>query len=211
MRIGLVASTGALPVVPGQAFVLTAHLAASPTLGGAPTGNVVFKDGGNILGAGRLNRNGSASLSVSLATAGRHSLTASYAGDNDHNSATATPITETVAKAATSVVLTSPLNEIRFGESVTFTAVVMRSAPARLIPTGQVAFIDGTKLLGKVTVQGGRATWTANAMLAVGVHRISGHYLGEFKRFNQWLADLDAHSGLTFGSRLRRGRCGCGS
>ena len=84
-----------------------------------------------------------------------------------------------MAKAATSIGVTSPLNVIPIGQNVTFTAVVTPTTPASLILTGQVTFMDGVKVLGKGTLQNGQAIWTTKVPLAAGLHNITAHYLGD--------------------------------
>jgi len=61
-----------------------------------PTGTVTFLDGTNSLGTGTLDRNGTASLTLSTLTAGTHNITASYTGTSNFAASTSAASTETV-------------------------------------------------------------------------------------------------------------------
>ena len=78
------------------------------------------------------------------------------------------------AGVKTTTALTSSLNPSSHGQAVTFTATVTSSG---LMPTGSVAFKDGTKGLKMVALSGGVATFTS-AKLAVGTHQITAEFKG---------------------------------
>jgi hypothetical protein len=109
---------------------------------------------------------------------GSHLITASYPADNVH-SASSGSNTLTVSKANTATGLTSSVNPSAFGQSVTFTATVSAVGPGAGTPTGTVAFFDnGNPIGGSVTLSGGVATLTTNA-LSVGNHTITTTYGGD--------------------------------
>jgi len=91
------------------------------------------------------------------------------------------PSATTNGTITTSLQLTSTAssNTTMFGQSVTFTASVVESNPAR--PSGSLLFYDGTTLLGYAPVNSsGTASLTTGA-LAPGVHSIFAYYSGDSK------------------------------
>jgi len=84
-------------------------------------------------------------------------------------------LANTTAGYITTTALNSNLNPSKYGQAVTFTAVVSSLGPT---PTGRVKFMDGTKGLGAVALSSGEAKLT-KAKLAVGTHSITAEYLGD--------------------------------
>ncbi len=76
------ASTSTKPTTT-QRVTLTAHVSASPTEPGTPSGIIVFKDGTRYLGTVTMT-GGAASLSTTFA-AGTHSILAEYGGNSNFN------------------------------------------------------------------------------------------------------------------------------
>ena len=138
----------------------------------AATGTVTFKDGATTLGTSTL-ASGTATLSSCGLAAGSHSMTASYNGDSAYVASTSTTLTQTMNKAASSVVVAGNPNPSSYGASVTFTATVTPSSC-----TGSVTFKDGATTLGTGTISGGSATYSTSA-LAFGSHSITGSYNGD--------------------------------
>jgi hypothetical protein len=68
------------PGTVGQAVVISVQVVGS---GGMPTGVVTFRDGAEELGRSALSADGSASLTVSRLSSGRHAITAAYGGDGN--------------------------------------------------------------------------------------------------------------------------------
>ena len=87
------------------------------------------------------------------------------------NPATSGPFTATATTAET-VSLVSTANPAVVGSSVTFTASVPRDA------TGTVAFLDGSSILGNVTVANGLASFTTSSLTG-GNHVIATVYSGD--------------------------------
>jgi large repetitive protein len=75
---------------------LTATVTA--TGAGAPTGSVTFLDGATTLGTGTLNANGQATLTTATFVAGKHTLTAMYAGDANYGPSTSVGTTILIAR-----------------------------------------------------------------------------------------------------------------
>jgi Bacterial Ig-like domain (group 3)/Divergent InlB B-repeat domain len=142
---------------------------------GSASGNVVFKRGSLVLGSGTLSGgNASYTTTVTQIPGGEDAITAVYTGDSNHDASTSAAYRQTVdEEATTTLVITSgsPSNQ---GSSVTFTASVSANVGT---PGGNVAFRDGTTLLGTVALSGGTAQFTTSG-LAVGTHTIHAHYQG---------------------------------
>jgi RHS repeat-associated protein len=164
----LVTSTN--PASTGQTVTLTASVS-----GFDPTGNITFQDGANTLGTASLGGTGNtrtATLAVSGLSAGSHALTAVYAGDGVNPGSTSAVLNQLVL-TTTSTALSSSVNPVPFGQTVTFTASVTGSTPG-----GTVTFKDGAALLGTVPLNAGAASWST-ASLAVGSHGITAAYSGD--------------------------------
>lgn len=86
--VGAAVVSSASPALPGSNITFTVSLSALPPGGGIPTGNVIFKDGTNILGAGLVDAGGAATLETSSLSHGNHSISAEYQGDGNFLSAT---------------------------------------------------------------------------------------------------------------------------
>lgn len=160
-------SSSANPSGQGQAVTFTAKI--TPTSG---TGTVNFLDGATSLGTETVS-GGAATLTTSTLAAGTHPITASYSGDSNNATANSAPLTQTVAKQATSVTLASSATTSNPKESVTFTAKVTPSTA-----TGSVQFLDGATVIGTGTLTGGAAT-LAIATLSSGTHTITAAYGGD--------------------------------
>jgi sugar lactone lactonase YvrE len=152
----------------GQATTLTATL----TVLGTPTGTVTFYDGTTVIGTANLTGT-SASISVSFATAGAHSLKAVYSGDTVTQPATAT-LTQNVLNVVSGFTFTSSVNPSQINQSTTLTA----NLTALGTPTGTVSFYDGATLLGTVNLTGGVATLTVSFSVPGG-HPLKAVYSGD--------------------------------
>jgi uncharacterized protein (TIGR03118 family) len=78
------------------------------SMGGTPTGNIVFHDGSTGLGTAPLDAMGLASLTVNNLAAGTHSLTSSFAGAGTFAGSTSATVTTNVAATPDFSVATSP-------------------------------------------------------------------------------------------------------
>jgi Bacterial Ig-like domain (group 3)/Pentapeptide repeats (8 copies)/IPT/TIG domain len=83
-----------------------------------------------------------------------------------------------VEQGSTTTQVTSSANPSTVGNSVTFAATVSPQAPATTMPTGKVAFLDGSSTLGTATLNNGTATFTTSS-LTVGSHVITVNYGGD--------------------------------
>jgi unsaturated chondroitin disaccharide hydrolase len=169
--VSLVSSAN--PSVYGRAVTFTATIHAATS--GTPTGTITFKDGTAMLGTVALASNTASFTSTTLA-AQSQSVTAVYSGDANF-AATSSPIlTQSITKAATSIVLTSSPYASRFGQPVAFYAAVKSATSGT--PSGTVTFKDGTTIMGTGTLSLGHAKFTT-LKLTVGTHSLIAVYNGD--------------------------------
>ena len=173
----LVAS--AAQVTSGQAVMFTASI-ASVSGSGVPTGSVTFNDGATQIGTGSLNTSGTATFTTSSLGVGSHSVTAVYSGDANFSASTsaAVPVTVTAAaKIGSNTSLSASATQLTSGQNVTFTAGVAPQS-GNGVPTGSIAFLDGSTQLGVATLSVGSAS-LSSASLSVGTHTIAAAYSGD--------------------------------
>ena len=106
---------------PGSPVTLTATIESA---GGTPTGSIVFNDGNTGLGTAPLDAADIATLTINTLSAGAHSLTASYAGDENFGGSTSAPVTTTVANRDFSLGATPPTATVTAGQSAMFTVTI---------------------------------------------------------------------------------------
>ena len=165
--VGLVSSAN--PSTFGQSVTLTAFVGPA-----SATGSIQFMDASTLTSLGTVTiSGGSAALSLSTLTAGRHSIGAIYSGDANDAGSNSVLLTQTVNQVVSSVALASSANPSTLGQSVTLSAVVTPSAA-----TGGVQFLDGSTVLGAAAVSGGAATLSLSS-LSVGPHSITAVYSGD--------------------------------
>ncbi|HLJ97628.1 MAG TPA: Ig-like domain-containing protein, partial [Gemmataceae bacterium] len=179
-------TASALSSVYGQIVTFTALIGVTSPGAGTPTGMVQFQiDGANFGSPVAVSTSGgvtTASFSTVVPAVGAHTLTAVYSGDGNLASSSGS-VTQTVAKASTSLVITSSASPSVSGQTVTFTATIGIMAPGAGAPTGTVQFqVDGTNLGSptNVSTSGGVTTATfSTATLPLGMHTITASYSGD--------------------------------
>jgi virginiamycin B lyase len=178
-------SSSANPSTVGQPVTFTAVVTAA-SYHGTPTGTVTFSIDGQAETPVALALKGGidqAQFTTSTLSAGSHTVSASYSGDNNVSASSGSLVTQAVdapGLQATTTILASSLNPSTVGQPVTFTAIVSPSG-ATGIPSGTVKFsIDGKSLAPvSLALVGGRDQATLSiASLGAGTHTISAAYSG---------------------------------
>ena len=160
----------------GQSVTFSVTVSATAPGGGTPTGSVTLTYGSTTLGSASLS-GGKATIKTNALPAGTDVLTATYGGDTNFLTSTAT-LTQVVNQDSTTTKLTSSANSSVFGQTVTFTATVSAASPGSGTPTGMVTFYDGTTDLGTGSLSSGAASFTIST-LSVGSNSITGVYGGD--------------------------------
>jgi hypothetical protein len=160
------------PSVYGQGVTFTAQVSSAS---GTPTGTVIFYDGSISIGSSTLAR-GTAAISVSLLSAGSHSITAAYQGSTSFSGSTSSPVSQLVNTATSATSLSSSLNPAGTNQSVTFTATVTGQYGGAV--TGSVVFSSGSQTLGTASISGKTASLTTSFSTA-GTYSISAKYNGD--------------------------------
>jgi hypothetical protein len=173
--------SNAVPAV-GQSVTYTATVTPSPSGSVQPSGSVEFLDGGSAIStcSSQALSGGTATCTVSYASTGSHSITATYLGDPNFTGSTSSGKTVVVSKAstATSLGVSSALPVV--GQSVTYTATVTPSPSGSVQPSGSVEFLDAGSAISTCSDQplsGGAATCTVS-YASTGSHSITATYLG---------------------------------
>ena len=195
-------TSNANPSSYGQAVTFTAKVAGLSG-GGTPTGKVQFMDRTQNLGEPVSLSGGSAvSSATSSLSAGNHTITASYLGDNDYMPSSGTlPGGQTVnAFYPTATTVGSSENPSLAGDSIAFMATVT-SVPVGITFAGTVQFVvDGTNFGDPVSVTNygtntgtiyAVATSTSTSSLTPGNHTATANY----SRDNFYIASSGALSG----------------
>jgi hypothetical protein len=142
-----------------------------------PSGSVVFTLDGAAQPAISLAGGQAHILTTSLAV-GSHSASVGYSGDGSFTGSSAGPITFSVARASTTLALSSTPNaNAVFNQPVSFLALVSATPPGGGTPAGSVVFtVDGTAQAPVNLTIGGAALNISS--LAVGSHTVSAAYGG---------------------------------
>ena len=184
-RTRTVVTSSANPSVAGQEVTYTAAVSAVSPGSGVPAGTVTFADGTTTIactGGNQTLSSGTATCSVSHAAASARSITATYAGSPGFQASTSAVLSQVVHQAATTTTVTSSTPTVRPGQTVTFTAAVAANAPGAGVPTGTVAFKDGSSTIscaaGSQSLNtSGTATCTTT-FLTSGTRSVTATYAG---------------------------------
>ena len=173
-------STSAASAIVNSSLTLTAHVkAASGTT--TPTGTITFFNGTAAIGTASLT-SGSASITTSNLPEGHQSLSAAYNGSSSFLKSTSNAVSITIASPPTTATVgtitkvVSSTSQADQGFTICLTATVTASA-GTTVPTGEVAFIIGSRKIGSAALAGGKAYLTTSA-LPVGSDAILASYEG---------------------------------
>nr|WP_225224846.1 Ig-like domain-containing protein [Cellulomonas sp. JH27-2] len=171
---GATATTTTLAVTGSR--VTGAKQTLTATVAPAAEGTVTFDDGTTALGSAAV-RNGTASISVTLPV-GTRSVRATFAPSSEDwsgSSSAAVPVTIARVASTTSLQLapTTP-----YGAGSTVKVTVTDAADAA---TGIVEIREGTKVIAKAMLVGGKGTDELPATLGVGTHVLTAVYPGSLR------------------------------
>jgi hypothetical protein len=158
----------------GQPVTFTATVGATFPGSGTPSGIVTFLDGNKVLGTATI-KNGSASFTTSLLALGNHSIKAVYGGDANFTGDSSAVLTKVIKHSAT-ITLSSTGTTV-YGQQVSFTAKIHPTQPGSGMPSGTVTFLDGSRVMGTVTLRNETATFSTTALTG-GSHTITAVYNG---------------------------------
>jgi len=182
------------PSVYGESVTFTAVVSATLPGAGTPTGKVVFMVDGiakftamlGFTNPGEARWMTTPGDSTELDTDpadGDHFITAFYSGDGNFNPSNnfASPFTQRVNKADTSVQLQIPLPETEFGQDVRMTAILSVDQPGAGTPTGTVIFtvdVPDPDIVMTGTLDGTSVTVVTNT-IPVGTWDVRAAYGGD--------------------------------
>lgn len=181
--LGLIAIPN--PSVYEQSIVFQATALAPPVTGangkttypGTPGGTVTFSADGTAIGTATLDSSGVATLSYSTLTVGTHLITAGYAGNNDFQASTSSPLSLVVQKMPTVTSLGASSGGGTNASAVLVATVVGSTSPTPT-PTGTVTFTNGTTTLGTATLNASGVA-TLSPQVAAGNYAVVAAYSGD--------------------------------
>ena len=159
-----------------DAGTLVQFVAALATPGVTPTGTVTLLDGSAGIGTLPVTAAGSFNFTNSQLSLGTHHITAKYSGDANDAAVTSSPIVVTVQQASTVTALTSSVNPLIQGSSLTLTAIVTSDSPNE---GGTVSFYNGSSLLGTVSLTANGTSTFSTQTLALGSQYLTAIYSGD--------------------------------
>jgi hypothetical protein len=172
------------PAVTGQAVTFTATVSAIAPGATTPTGSVTFLDGNTVLGTVAVGTGGKATLTTSFATVGGHVITAVYSGAANFVGSSQA-LTEQVNAAApptthkaTTTTLAASVNQVRVGQTVTFTATV-RDPAGTATPTGTVTFFVGNVAVATVRLDANGQSRLSGFFSVRGTYTLRAVYSGD--------------------------------
>jgi hypothetical protein len=168
--------------VTGQAVGYTGTVTALAPGAGVPTGSAVLRVDGTATGSPEPLSGGVAVFPpVTSLTAGPHTITVSYDGD-DNFAASSGSTPQTVTPAQTTTLVTTSPSPSAEDQTVTITASVTAQAPGSGAPTGTVTFTSDGDPIGAATLAptgGGTTATLAISTLPPGSHSIVATYAGD--------------------------------
>jgi CSLREA domain-containing protein len=174
------------PSLVGEAVTVQYSVTVDSPGSGTPTGNVTVSDGTasctGTVAAGQ--------CTITFASAGAKSLTATYAGDSNYNGSTSAAVSHQVDKADTTTTITADNPDpSSVGQVVTVQYSVTVDSPGSGTPTGNVTVTDGTVSC-TGTVAAGQCTIT---FTSGGSKTLTATYAGD-SNFNGSTSAGEPHS-----------------
>src|SRR5206468_10145213 len=120
-----------------------------------------------------------AAFSTAALSVTNHTISASYNGDANFNTSTASDITQTVNQASTTTKVASSVNPSLTGQSVTFTGTVSVVSPGAGTPTGTLTFSVDSAPQTPVAINASGIGTLVVSGLSTGNHVIATSYSGD--------------------------------
>lgn len=159
----------------GSVVSLTAIVTSSK---GAPEGAVTFFDGTLPLSAQPLDGTGTAVSNVTFASAGTHTLTASYQANGNFAASTSSPFSVTVSSGAQAIRSSTQLTAMQSSQLVDGITLTATVTSQRSAPTGNIVFMDGAARLGEASLNSKGVTTYPTQLTAPGLHYLRALYSG---------------------------------
>jgi hypothetical protein len=167
----------------GSSLLVTATITATNPGSTVPTGTVAFTLDGATVGTQAVVAGypSTATITIPSMTPGSHTLAATYSGDTYYATSTASSVTLTVSKGATTTVLTPSSLTPTAGSSMTVTVTITSPNPAAAQPSGSVNITeDGTSVGTGTVVPGAPSTAIVTIPLVnAGSHLLQATYSGD--------------------------------
>jgi sugar lactone lactonase YvrE len=161
-------------VNPSQVGQSVTFIATVSSANSAVTGTMLFLDGPTQICSVTITSSNAAACTTSTLTLGSHTITASYSGDSQDESASSQPLIQ-VVKQSPGLSLSVQPNPAVVNSNVTLTFTATSTAGT---PTGSVTFYEGAVALFSANLSGGVAGYSTS-QLAVGTHVIYAQYSGD--------------------------------
>jgi trimeric autotransporter adhesin len=141
---------------------------------GMPGGTITLRVDGSAAGGPTTLTSGGAAINDLMISAGQHSITAAYSGNNDFIASESGPVVLSVAKAATTIAVHADQNPAPAGSPVLLSITVTAAAP--VAPAGTVVVTESGKILAQQSLNGTAIVTLAG--LDPGPHEIAVAYSG---------------------------------
>jgi len=86
--------SGPNPAVQGKTVTFTATI--KPAFPGTPSGSVIFKDGGTVIGTAPVNASRQGQITNSTLSKGNHNITAAYGGDSSYSGSASSVVAQVI-------------------------------------------------------------------------------------------------------------------
>jgi hypothetical protein len=165
----------------GSSLAMSATVTANASGASAPTGSFAFTLDGTTQGTATLvpGSPSTATLAITVPTAGTHTVGGSYGGDSFNAVSTASPVTINVSKGPTTLAVLPATTSPAPGASLQVTVTLSSTFSGTSVPTGSVTLsLDGSTQGSGSLVSGTTATFTITAP-TTGTHFLQATYGGD--------------------------------
>jgi len=165
----------------GGSLAMSATVTANASGASAPTGSFAFTLDGTTQGTATLvpGSPSTATLAITVPTAGTHTVGGSYGGDSYNAASTASPVTINASKGPTTLAVLPATTSPAPGASLQVTVTLSSTFSGTSVPTGSVTLsLDGSTQGSVSLVSGTTATFTITSP-TTGTHFLQATYGGD--------------------------------